>query len=551
MGIPSYFSYIIKTHSNIIRNTAYLRKNAKTVFHSLYMDCNSIIYDAVRSIETEHANVSDQEIIQAVIRKIWEYIRLISPTKVVYITFDGVAPFAKMEQQRARRYKTAFLSSISFDAQAVRETTKWNTSAITPGTPFMRELSRQVRREFEGKPASVFQPRILVSASDEPGEGEHKMYDYMRGNTDPHETIAVYGLDSDLIMLSIFHLYLCRNIYICREAPEFSKRILPSDLKFAENELLFMDMEKLSNAILNEMNCPYSDKARIYDYVFLCFFLGNDFLPHFPALNIRTHGIQQLLDLYSTHLGKYPDRYFIGKERGRIQWKWVHLFLAETSKMEESFLLTEYRQRAKLQMRKYSEKSPADREMVFQNTPQLYRGDEEYICPSEKNWEERYYRVAFSCERTPENISRICRNYVEGLEWVFRYYTEGCPDWRWKYHFHYPPLIVDLAKHIPREAGGSLFPEKRGAGGPYTELDQLCYVLPKGGAGLLPPELQRKLEAKLGDQKPEVGDIQFQWMFSKYFWESKVILPEIPMERIEGIVREYSRETAERERGKP
>jgi 5'-3' exonuclease len=71
MGIPSYFSYIIKNHSNIIRN----RQRIKTKFASLYMDCNSIIYDCVRRIEsdTEHrAKGFDMEdsIITAVIAKI-------------------------------------------------------------------------------------------------------------------------------------------------------------------------------------------------------------------------------------------------------------------------------------------------------------------------------------------------------------------------------------------------------------------------------------------------------------------------------------------------
>ena len=100
MGIPSYFSYIIKNHSSIIRTLAQLRANNATM-SSLYMDCNSIIYDAVRSMETEVW--SESCLIDKVIAKIRYYVDMIRPSNVLYIAFDGVAPFAKMDQQRQRR----------------------------------------------------------------------------------------------------------------------------------------------------------------------------------------------------------------------------------------------------------------------------------------------------------------------------------------------------------------------------------------------------------------------------------------------------------------
>ena len=54
MGIPSYFSYIIKNHSNIIRSLQYHQDIAHTAFECLYMDCNSIIYDSFRDIEKKN-----------------------------------------------------------------------------------------------------------------------------------------------------------------------------------------------------------------------------------------------------------------------------------------------------------------------------------------------------------------------------------------------------------------------------------------------------------------------------------------------------------------
>jgi 5'-3' exonuclease len=68
-----------------------------------------------------------------------------------------------------------------------------------------------------------------------------------------------------------------------------------------------MDIDVLCNSIKNEMNNGKSTQTCIHDYVFMCFLLGNDFLPHFPCLNIRTHGFQILLDTYFKVIGKYQS----------------------------------------------------------------------------------------------------------------------------------------------------------------------------------------------------------------------------------------------------
>ena len=119
MGIPSYFSYIIKNYSNIIRQYRHIPNINGVRFQYLLMDCNSIIYDEFRKMEElrngEEFITKDMEncLIRNVIKKISEYISYISPTKLVYIAFDGVAPLAKMEQQRTRRYKSSVLSKIN------------------------------------------------------------------------------------------------------------------------------------------------------------------------------------------------------------------------------------------------------------------------------------------------------------------------------------------------------------------------------------------------------------------------------------------------------
>jgi 5'-3' exoribonuclease 1 len=110
MGIPSYFSYIIKNYCTLLTN---IHKNPQS-FHNFYLDCNSIIYDAVHNINFNQLEDSEMNtIIYNVIGKIDEYIHFIKPTNNLFIAFDGVAPVAKLEQQRNRRYKSVYQTQIT------------------------------------------------------------------------------------------------------------------------------------------------------------------------------------------------------------------------------------------------------------------------------------------------------------------------------------------------------------------------------------------------------------------------------------------------------
>ena len=403
MGIPSYFSYIIKNYSNIIRNQKQISGTNGVRFQYLLMDCNSIIYDEFHKM-TAYEDI-ENTLIQNVIRKISTYISYINPTLLVYIAFDGVAPLAKMEQQRTRRYK-----SSTQNTSAV-----WNTSNITPGTPFMKKLTKQIRSSFNGLEKHYNVAQIIVSGSDECGEGEHKMYHHIRNSKITiDDSIAVYGLDSDLIMLSVFHCKLAKNIFVFRETPEFGKQLIPDN---TEDDCLFLDIKTFSMAILDEMQCNKYDTHRLYDYIFMCFLLGNDFLPHFPSLNIRTTGIDTLLMTYRNMIG---DRYFISPTTMEIEWKTVDLFIKELAKNEHQRILGEYDLREKWAKRKWLIDTDETRDLTTQSVPIIYRAEELYIAPKERFWENRYYKSLFH----EANVEKICVNYLEGLEWVFKYYSK-------------------------------------------------------------------------------------------------------------------------------
>ena len=520
MGIPSYFSYIIKNYSNIIRNLQFFINNDKFAFHHLYMDCNSIIYDAVRTVEDAPPVDFEDEVIRNVITKIEFYIQMIKPKKTAFIAFDGVAPLAKMEQQRTRRYKTYYMSTVNYGVASVK---KWNTAAITPGTAFMEKLSTRVNSHFTNPALKLGGVKnVIVSCSDQPGEGEHKLFEHCRKECSKEDNVAVYGLDADLIMLSIFHCKYANNVYVFREAPEFLKSSIPIQVRSNDSAPYFLDIRELSRRVLDEMNCKFHDENRLNDYIFLCFLLGNDFLPHFPAMNIRTHGITALLDIYRMYIGNSPDRFFISKSTGSIDWKIVGLFIGEVARREHEFLLNEYNVRDKWDKRGFPETTEKEKEDILTNAPILYRQEEKYICPSEEHWESRYYKCLLHFERTSDNIKQLCVNYLEGLEWVYKYYTIGCSDWKWKYKYHYPPLFADLCKHIPDNGVEFI---KAVSQSPLTAFTQLAYVLPRSYLTLLPDKVREHLEENYSELYLE--KYSFQWSFCRYFWESHPILPSI------------------------
>jgi 5'-3' exonuclease len=530
MGIPSYFSYIIKNHSNIVK-----KFNSTTIqINNLYLDCNSIIYDCVHKTDFTKITESDADvIIRSVCDKINEYIFTLNPDTNIYIAFDGVAPVAKLEQQRSRRYKSLYQNNISRSIFKNTKPDPWNTTAITPGTLFMQKLNDKMKQKYNN-PLVYNVKQIILSTSDAHGEGEHKLFEYIRNFPEQHlhTNTVIYGLDADLIMLSINHLPISNQIYLFRETPEFIKS-LNSELE--PNECYLLDIPELAKVITTDMNngeilTTEQQKNRIYDYIFLCFFLGNDFMPHFPSVNIRTGGIDKMLNAYKMTIGGTNENLTNGKI---IYWKNVRKLVLKLAEQEEEYFKSETKLRDKREKYMMPEKTPEEQLKKFDSIPTYERMTEKYINPYKPNWQVRYYKSLFKININETEKKQICTNFLEGLEWTMKYYTYGCPDWRWTYHYNYPPLFCDLIQYIPYFET-ELIQNK--PSNPVSELVQLCYVLPKQSLHFLPEKLYKNLLIAHDDWYKM--DCNFVWAYCRYFWESHVELPYIDINELETFVNE-------------
>lgn len=518
MGIPAYLSYIIKNYKGIINSLT----NSNYVFNHLYFDANSIIYDSYRELQEKKVStpvITHNSIIDSVIKKLDFLIEQINPLNTIFIALDGVAPFSKINQQRQRRFRV----SLSLSLENKNTETEFSTIEITPGTEFMELLSLRLTRHFEN--------RAIISGSNNVGEGEHKIFKHIRENKENNrfkkdETFVIYGLDADLIMIAINHLYISKNIFIFRETPEFHG--ISTDTDIFASPYTLLNIDKLAYNI-EQYTC-----ASPQSYIFLCFLLGNDFLPHFPALNLRTNGMDILLESYKKNTT--PTTPLI--KNGKIQWRVLYKMLLDISKNERNLFIEKTKDRDILEKKiKYlpiKKIDGGDPSLHNLHSPILNRELEKYICPEEDGWETRYYRVLF--EKNID-INSVCLNLLYGLEWNFKYYSGDCIDWRWNYKYHYAPLLSDFIKFIPHFEttffNSTINTEIKDK--PLHHFTQLACVLPYKHLNLLPKIIQKYIDKNYLFLYPEKNNIEEISAYCRYNWEGHLLLPEITTEFLENI----------------
>ena len=479
MGIPSYFSYVLRNHFRIILPQ-------KNVLCSLLLiDANSFIYDAVYENSTTLKETVYQKIID---------LRDKLKAQTVFVAFDGVAPLAKMKQQKQRRYK-------SFLMRTLLKKKGWNTNAITPGTSFMNELDAYLKVAFQKE-------NILYSGPNEAGEGEQKLFAYAREH--PTKQMFVYGLDADLIMLSLLHLRHSPKLFLYRETKHFSYM---KGIKAQEDYVFSVD--EMAKQICQEMYSNTTDLQKAIDhYCFLCFLCGNDFLPHFPALNIRNEAIPFLLSIYKK---KKP----LLLEGTRIHWNGVKELFCDLAIQEHALIETNIHWK---QNQRLSAKN--DEEEI--NLIPLKDMRETYLLKHP----EEYYPFLFH----QSDVSAICKNYLRMLEWTLYYYHGECKDHYLQYEFHLAPLFSSLIHDIPcfQETLVDTNPCP-----PPLPITQLLYVLPYDDYKDLIPLKYKSIEKKF----PTLCsmNVPLHYEFCKFLWEGHADFHYIPLKQLnEEVIRIHS-----------
>jgi len=551
MGIPLYFKTLSSNYPETIINdlSSILHNPIKQNY--LFFDLNCAIHPCCRNIMKEYnsTNVGKDKLEKRMFTEIIEFIKsileLVQPT-LVFIAIDGVAPFAKMVQQRERRYKSVLTTTM--DEQIRNEMgmeipNYWDTNAISPGTEFMNKLYEKIKAEIEGKKLNDSKKtvkKIIFSSANDPGEGEHKILKYIRdhclsdtkNDSDTQPNLIVYGLDADLIMLSMSSG--AKNIYLLREALVFNKIVKGKFLLLDIDYLKYALLLTLREHILEYDNCYIIEDINriIDDYIFLCYFLGNDFLPHLLGISLKDGGHDYLLNLYISILVNYRE-YLVDKAKMRINQTFLYSLLNKMASQENELLQKFSKKRNRLRPSNRHSDDPYElRNNIINDLPITDVNNKEIehkIGLGYDKFRSKYYKECFGIESI-EEINEICQNYVNGIIWTFKYYNKECTSWAWKYNYRHPPLITDIKNYLGND-GFNINHIKFGASRPLEPHNQLLYILPKKSGKLLPIEYSKVMNHHY--LYPDYFKIDM--IYKRYFWQCQPILPDITYKDIKKL----------------
>ena len=114
MGVPGLFLWFLKNYDK----NNFIFKNLNYNIESLFLDTNCLLHPQCFKVLDDNKNLKNDDLENKMIIACLNYIdylvKYTNPSKLVYIAIDGVVPFAKIKQQRLRRFKSVKETPSSF-----------------------------------------------------------------------------------------------------------------------------------------------------------------------------------------------------------------------------------------------------------------------------------------------------------------------------------------------------------------------------------------------------------------------------------------------------
>lgn len=545
MGVPGFFAWILKN----FRKNNIINPSIQREVDFLYLDSNCLFHPQCHKIlnyyagdDTIDTNTLEERMIKRVINYINYLINFVNPKQGVFISVDGVAPMAKINQQRKRRFKSmqdAKLYNSIKEKHGISINEKWNNTTITPGTVFMEQLHQAIIHYCKSKK----DVNITYSSYHTPGEGEHKILQEIKKQDDC--VSVIYGLDADLFFLAMASHK--KDIYLLREECIFGKKnddnldLIVDIVTDVVEDLCFVSVDE-TILLVNEhfKRFVQSDvKSFSDDFIFICFLLGNDFLPHIPSLDIKNNGLDIIVDAYCRIHGERMET-IISFEAGKVQVNtdFLNDILKYLAEKEDEYFKVSLPNYKKMVAKKRCYGTSAydievwnlDNMRSFDVCDPIRLGEGDTI-----EYKFRYYEYYYNSVEYQQNlIEKLSREYLTGIIWVTRYYFEHCRSWDWQYVYSHAPFISDIAEYSKKmNINNMTFTDSYHT----TPFAQLLSVLPPTCSYLLPNKLG-KLMSDYNSPIAELYPIDFSLdMINKdCYWKCIPMIPITDIKVVDDIV---------------
>ena len=492
MGIPSYYKKLIRSVPGLVSVHPH-------DVSWLFMDFNCLIYHCIPAVYAMGIDGAKEDfesaLIAEVVRYTREVVKEVAPSKGVYIAIDGVVPMAKMRQQRLRRFKSVWEKEHAVHTHHVLSEmaqAKWDTNAITPGTVFMKNLATALQTMCDEK-------GWIISSSDYPGEGEHKLLAQWRTGLYKGTDIAVYGMDADLIVLSLLGQYQNQlgKIWLFREAP-------------ADKDTPGIGFEWFSIDLLKGWILQERDYSFILTYCFAMSVLGNDFLPSSLGLKMRDGGHDELLRCLTMPL--------IDEEYNIIGENLFELF--RVLSLSEHHRITRYVQ---------------GKQRMAYNAVETGFGENNWpltqieTCLLNDDWTSEYWKLVGG---EPHDV---CTEYIKGIKWIWAYYTGQAVCFNWFYPYCLPPTWSSLVQMGPDSLQIGMPLEVHMRAEEIRPVEQLSLVLPLASWSLI-PNCPEKQFPKLAPQFFP-SSFEFETVGHRFWWETTCKIPIATIVELKGLLR--------------
>ncbi|XP_021108315.1 5'-3' exoribonuclease 1 isoform X2 [Heterocephalus glaber] len=574
MGVPKFYRWISERYPCL---SEVVKEHQIPEFDNLYLDMNGIIHQCSHPNDDDvHFRISDDKIFTDIFHYLEVLFRIIKPRKVFFMAVDGVAPRAKMNQQRGRRFRSAKeaedkIKKAIEKGETLPTEARFDSNCITPGTEFMARLHEHLKYFVNVKIStdkSWQGVTIYFSGHETPGEGEHKIMEFIRSEKakpdhDPNTRHCLYGLDADLIMLGLTsheaHFSLLREEV--RFGGKKTQRVCaPEETTFHLLHLSLMrEYIDYEFSVLKEnITFKYDIERIIDDWILMGFLVGNDFIPHLPHLHIN-HDALPLL--YGTYITILPELGGYINESGHLNLPRFEKYLVKLSDFDrehfsEVFVdlkwfeskvgnkyLNEAAGIAAEEAKNYKEKKKSkgqensvcwaaldksEGEMVVSKDNLEDETEDDDLFETEfRQYKRTYYMTKMGVDVVSDDFladQAVC--YVQAIQWILHYYYHGVQSWSWYYPYHYAPFLSDIRNISTLKIHFEL-------GKPFKPFEQLLAVLPAASKNLLPvcyQHLMTSEDSPIIEYYPP--DFKTDLNGKQQEWEAVVLIPFIDEKRL-------------------